>query len=106
MLSIKIEQHFTKRASLCLANLQEDPGFLVARSCSDRAVRDLVVLFLHLLVTVARLGGPGGGRSVLAESVPVRTNCFFSIVLENGRPISVPLIAWTEVRLAGFAGAC
>jgi hypothetical protein len=32
-------------------------------------VRDLTVLFLHLLTTVARLAGPGGARSVVAESV-------------------------------------
>jgi hypothetical protein len=35
-------------------------------------VRDLVVLFLHLLATVARLAGPGGARSVIAESVLVK----------------------------------
>ena len=34
-------------------------------------MRDLVVLFLHLLATVARLAGPGGARSVVAESVLV-----------------------------------
>ena len=33
---------------------------------------DLAVLFLHLLATVARLVGPGGVRSVLAESVLVK----------------------------------
>jgi hypothetical protein len=33
------------------------------------AMRDLVVLFLHLLTTLARLAGPGGARAVLAESV-------------------------------------
>ena len=38
----------------------------------DCAVRDLAVLFLHLLVTVARLAGPGGARSVVAESVLVK----------------------------------
>jgi putative transposase len=32
-------------------------------------MRDVAVLFLHLLVTVARLAGPGGVRSVVAESV-------------------------------------
>ena len=32
-------------------------------------MRDLAVLFLHLLVTVARLAGPGGARSVVAESL-------------------------------------
>jgi putative transposase len=35
-------------------------------------VRDLAVLFLHLLATVAQLAGPGGARSVVAESVLVK----------------------------------
>jgi putative transposase len=35
-------------------------------------VRDLAVLFLHLLATVARLAGPGGARAVVAESVLVK----------------------------------
>ena len=35
-------------------------------------MRDLSVLLLHLLVTVARLAGPGGMRSVVAESVLVK----------------------------------
>ena len=35
-------------------------------------MRDLVVLFLHLLATVARLAGPGGARAVVAESVLVK----------------------------------
>ncbi len=35
-------------------------------------MRDLAVLFLHLLVTVARLAGPGGARAVVAESVLVK----------------------------------
>jgi putative transposase len=35
-------------------------------------VLDLVVLFLHLLVTVARLAGPGGARSIVAESLLVK----------------------------------
>jgi putative transposase len=35
-------------------------------------VRDLALLFLHLLATVARLAGPGGTRSVVAESVLVQ----------------------------------
>ena len=32
-------------------------------------MRDLTVLVLHLLATVARLAGPRGARSVVAESV-------------------------------------
>ena len=35
-------------------------------------MRDLAVLFLHRLATVARLAGPGGARSVVAESVLVQ----------------------------------
>jgi hypothetical protein len=33
---------------------------------------DLVVLFLHLLVTIARLAGPGGARAIVAESLLVK----------------------------------
>src|ERR1700680_4203690 len=35
-------------------------------------MRDLAVLFLHLLATFARLAGPGGARSVVAGSVLVK----------------------------------
>ena len=35
-------------------------------------MRDLAVLFLHLVATVARVAGPGGARSLVAESVLVK----------------------------------
>jgi len=35
-------------------------------------MRDVVILFLHLIVTVVRLARPGGLRSVVAESVLVK----------------------------------
>src|SRR5206468_1180037 len=35
-------------------------------------MRDLAVLILHFLTTVARLAGPGGARAVVAESVLVK----------------------------------
>ena len=35
-------------------------------------MRDVVILFLHLIVTVIRLARPGGLRSVVAESVLVK----------------------------------
>ena len=35
-------------------------------------MRDLAVLFLHLLATVVRLVGPGGARSVVAQSLLVK----------------------------------
>jgi len=41
---------------------------MLVGSCGAR----LAVLLLHLLATVARLAGPGGARSVVAESVLVK----------------------------------
>ncbi len=35
-------------------------------------MRDLAILFIHFIVTVARLFGPGGARSVVAESLLVK----------------------------------
>ena len=35
-------------------------------------MRDLAILFIHALVTIARLFGPGGARSVVAESLVVK----------------------------------
>ena len=35
-------------------------------------MRDLVVLFVHLVVTIARLTRPGGIRSVVAESILIK----------------------------------
>jgi hypothetical protein len=42
-------------------------GFSV--SCYDEETRDLVILFVHLITTLVRLAGPGGVRSVVAESL-------------------------------------
>ena len=38
----------------------------------DSVMRVLAMLFIHLLVTIARLIGPGGVRSVVAESLLVK----------------------------------
>jgi putative transposase len=35
-------------------------------------VRDRAILFIHLVATIARLLGPGGARSVVAESLLVK----------------------------------
>jgi len=48
-----------------------------------RAARDLVVLFVHLLATVARLAGPGGACTVVAESVFV-SNRFEIALVQKG----------------------
>ncbi len=41
-------------------------------SYDESVMRDLAILFIHLVVTVARLFGPGGARSVVAESLLVK----------------------------------
>jgi hypothetical protein len=50
-------------------------------------MRDLAVLFLHLLATVARLAGPGGARAVVAESVLVKQQL---LILNRSRKRSRP----------------
>src|ERR1700681_4277564 len=62
-------------------------------------MRDLAVLFLHLLATVARLAGPGGARAVVAESVLVKQQL---LILNRSRKRS------PNLRLADrlVAGVC
>jgi transposase InsO family protein len=45
-------------------------------------MREFVILFVHVIVTLARLAGPGGLRSVVAESALVRHQL---LVLNRGR---------------------
>ena len=66
-------------------------------------MRDLAVLFLHLLATVARLAGPGGARSIVAESVLVKQQL---LILNRSRKRSPHLpsrIAWSR---AGVRSSC
>jgi putative transposase len=60
-------------------------------------VRDLAVLLLHLLATVARLAGPGGARSVVAESVLVKHQL---LILNRSRKRS-PNLRFTDRLVAG-----
>src|ERR1700694_597709 len=60
-------------------------------------MRDLAVLFLHLLVTVARLAGPGGARSVVAESLLVKQQL---LILNRSRKRS-PNLCLAERLVAG-----
>ena len=62
-------------------------------------MRDLAFLFLHLLATLARLAGPGGARSVVAESVLVKQQL---LILNRSRTRS------PNLRLADriVAGVC
>ena len=45
-------------------------------------MRDLGILFIHLLATVVKLMGPGGSRAVIAESVLVKHQL---VILNRGR---------------------
>ena len=59
-------------------------------------MRDLAVLFLHL-ATVARLAGPGGVRSVVAESVLVKHQL---LILNRSRKRSPNLVpAKNSIRM-------
>ena len=60
-------------------------------------MRDLAVLFLHLLATVARLAGPGGARAVVAESVLVKQQL---LILNRSRKRS-PNLRLAERLVAG-----
>ena len=61
-------------------------------------MRDLAVLFLHLLATVARLAGPGGARSVVAESVLVKQQL---LILNRSRKRS-PHLRLSDRIVAGL----
>jgi putative transposase len=63
-------------------------------------VRDLAVLFLHLLTTAARLAGPGGARSVVAESLLVKQQL---LILNRSRKRS-PRLRLSDRIIAGFCG--
>ncbi len=45
-------------------------------------MRDLAILFIHLLTTIAKLMRPGGGRAVLAESLLLKHQL---VILNRGR---------------------
>lgn len=60
-------------------------------------MRDLAVLFLHLLTTVVRLAGPGGARAVVAESVLVKQQL---LILNRSRKRS-PSLRRTDRIVAG-----
>ena len=61
-------------------------------------MRDLAVFCLHLLVTVARLMGPGGVRSVVAESVLVKHQL---LILNRARNRS-PNLRFADRVVAGL----
>jgi putative transposase len=61
-------------------------------------MRDLVVLFIHLITTIARLAGPGGARSVVAESVLVKQQ----LLILNRSPHRSPNLCVCDRVVAGL----
>src|SRR6476619_997141 len=61
-------------------------------------MRNLVVLFVHVMATVARLLGPGGIRSVVAESVLIKQQL---LILNRSRQRS-PNLRSSDRLVAGL----
>jgi putative transposase len=61
-------------------------------------MRNLVVLFVHVMATIARLWGPGGARSVVAESVLVKQQL---LILNRSRQRS-PNLCFSDRFVAGL----
>ena len=61
-------------------------------------MRDFLVLLIHLIVTVIRLGRPGGLRSVVAESILVRHQL---LILNRGRK-RAPNLRPTDRLISGL----
>src|SRR2546429_9917190 len=62
-------------------------------------MRDFVILFVHLIATVARIAGSGGVRSVVAESVLVKQQL---LILNRSRKRAPNLRASDRI----IAGLC
>jgi len=61
-------------------------------------MRNLVVLFVHFIAILARLLGPGGVRSVVAESLLLKHQL---LIVNRSRQRSPNLSAWDRI-LAGW----
>jgi hypothetical protein len=61
-------------------------------------MRDFAIVFVYLMVTLARLARPGGLRSVVAESVLIRHQL---VILNRGRK-RAPNLRATDRIIAGL----
>jgi hypothetical protein len=67
-------------------------------------MRHLVILFVHVIATLARLWGPGGIRSVVAESVFVKQQLWILNRSRQRSPIySLPIASLPVCVLSSFA---
>jgi hypothetical protein len=82
----------------CAWRIAESEHFHPFASLLGLSVRDLAILFIHLLATLARLAGPGGARSVVAESVLVKQQL---LILNRSRKRS-PHLRLSDRTVAGL----
>ena len=66
-------------------------------SCHDSGMRNLIVLFIHFIATLVRLLGPGGVRSMVAESLLLKHQL---LIVNRSRQRSPNLSGW-DCILAG-----
>jgi len=64
----------------------------------DSVMRHLTILFIHLIVTIARLLGPGGARSVVAESLLVK----HQLLIINRSRERAPVLRPTDRLIVGL----
>src|SRR6266481_6869135 len=67
-------------------------------SCYDSVMRDVVVLFIHFIATLARLLGPGGVRSIVAESLLLK----HQLLIVNRSRHRSPNLSASDRILAGL----
>ncbi len=64
----------------------------------NTVMRDLAILFIHLVVTVARLFGPGGARSIVAESLLVK----HQLLILNRSRVRAPVLRPSDRAIVGL----
>ena len=61
-------------------------------------MRDLLILFVHVITTVLRVGRPGGVRTVIAESVLTK----HQLLILNRSRLRAPNLRILDRLIAGF----
>lgn len=65
-------------------------------------MRDVITLLVHLIVTVIRLGRPGGARSVVAESLLLK----HQLIVLNRPRLRAPMLQPRDRIISGLCAAC
>ena len=61
-------------------------------------IRDLAILFIHIVVTITRFFGPGGARSVIAESLLIK----HQLLIFNRSRVRAPVLRPTDRFIVGL----